>query len=256
MPVAHTVRHRTRQPGSSRKLHGDAHAAAAEDPAGPAPTSGALQASVLVLNRGYAAIHIVGVRRAFGLLYRELAEVIHLESLPPKAATFANYDFLSWREMSELRAGFKQPHEDWIRAVNFEIQVPRVIRLLGFDRLPRQRLHLNRRTVLARDEHCCQYCGRHFPAHELSLDHVIPRSRGGTTSWENVVCACLECNIHKGGRTPHEANMKIIRRPVRPQQNPVLLLKLSNPKYEVWKTWLNGSHWNLGIRGQGRGERE
>ena len=72
-----------------------------------------------------------------------------------------------------------QPHEDWIRAVNFEIQVPRVIRLLRFDRLPKQELHLSRRNILARDEHCCQYCGRHFPTHQLSIDHVMPRSRGG-----------------------------------------------------------------------------
>jgi 5-methylcytosine-specific restriction endonuclease McrA len=201
-----------------------------------------LQASVLVLNRLYLAIHIVNVRRAFGLLFREAAEVIHLEE-----GRFANHDFQSWREVSELRAAFKQPHEDWIRAVNFEIQVPRVIRLLSFDRLPNQKLHLSRRSVLARDGNCCQYCGRHFPAHQLSLDHVIPRSRGGSTSWENVVCACLRCNVRKGGRTPTEARMTLVRRPVKPRHNPVLALKLENPKYESWRTWLDGVCWDLGF---------
>jgi 5-methylcytosine-specific restriction endonuclease McrA len=200
-----------------------------------------LQASVLVLNRLYLAIHIVNVRRAFGLLYREAAEVIHLEE-----GRFANHDFQSWREVSQLRSGSKRAHEDWIRAVNFEIQVPRVIRLLSFDRLPNQKLHLNRRSVLARDAHCCQYCGRHFPAHQLSLDHVIPRSGRGTTTWENVVCACLRCNVKKGGRTPHEARMTLVRRPVRPTQNPILVLKLDNPKYESWRTWLDGVYWDLG----------
>ena len=199
--------------------------------------------SVLVLNRLYMAVHVVNVRRAFGLLCRELAEVIHLED-----GQFATYSFDSWREMSELRAGLKQPNDDWIRAVNFEIQVPRVIRLLRFDRLPKQKLHLNRRNVLARDGHTCQYCGRHFPTHSLSLDHVVPRSRGGETTWENVVCACLACNVKKGGRTPHEARMKLVRTPVRPKRNPLLLMKLSNPKYESWRTWLDSVYWEVGAK--------
>jgi 5-methylcytosine-specific restriction endonuclease McrA len=170
-----------------------------------------------------------------------LAEVVHFEE-----GKFLAYSFDSWREMSELRAELKQPDEDWIRAVNFEIQVPRVIRLLEFDRLPKQKLHLNRRNVLARDSHICQYCGRHFPTHLLSIDHVLPRSRGGATTWENVVCACLTCNVKKGGRTPYEARMKLVQTPVRPKRNPQLMLKLDNPKYESWKTWLEGAHWEVG----------
>jgi len=197
---------------------------------------------VLVLNRLYMAIHVVNVRRAFGLLFRDLAEVIHLEE-----GKFANHDFHSWREVSESRADLKQPHDDWIRSVNFEIQAPRVIRLLSFDRVPKQKLHLNRRSVLARDDNCCQYCGRRLPTHQLSLDHVIPRSRGGATVWENVVCACLKCNIKKGGRTPKEAKMKLVSRPVKPKRNPILILKLSNPKYESWRIWLDGVHWDLGF---------
>jgi len=217
-------------------------------PVAPAQSS-SLGASVLVLNRLYMAIHVVGVRRAVGLLFRELAEVIHLEDGPRnEEKVFANYTFQSWREISELRADFKQPHEDWIRSVNFELQVPRVIRLLVYDRLPKQTLNLNRRNVLARDEHLCQYCGRRFPTHQLSLDHVIPRSRGGMTTWENVVCACLGCNIKKGGRTPKEARMRLVRHPSKPKRNPLLLLKLSNPKYESWRTWLEGVYWDIGGR--------
>jgi 5-methylcytosine-specific restriction endonuclease McrA len=205
--------------------------------------SEALASSVLVLNRVYVAIHVIGVRRAFALLCRELAEVIHLED-----GRFSNYDFDAWRELSELKVDSKQPTEDWIRSVNFEIQVPRVIRLLTYDRLPKQHLHLNRRNVLARDGHQCQYCGKHLPIHQLSLDHIIPRSRGGMTTWENVVCACLTCNVRKGGRTPHEAKMKLVRRPTKPQRNPMLALKLNNPKYESWRTWLDGVYWEIGAR--------
>jgi 5-methylcytosine-specific restriction endonuclease McrA len=102
--------------------------------------------------------------------------------------------------------------------------------------------------VLARDGHICQYCGRHFPTHLLSIDHVVPRSRGGETTWENVVCACITCNVKKGGRTPHEARMKLTQAPVRPKRNPLLLLKLSNPKYESWRTWLDSAYWEVGAK--------
>lgn len=203
--------------------------------------SGGLEASVLVLNRLYIAVRIINARRAFCLLFRNLAEVVHSEP-----GGFANYDFDSWREVSQQRAAAKQPNEDWIRAVNFELQVPRVIRLLRYDRLPKQTMHLNRRNVLARDDHVCQYCGRRFASQLLTLDHVIPRSRGGVTTWENVVCACVGCNLRKGGRTPAEAKMRLIRRPDRPKRNPWLVLKLSNPKYESWRTWLDGVYWELG----------
>jgi 5-methylcytosine-specific restriction endonuclease McrA len=227
---------------ASAQMQGDAPFLESDHPV--ADTVGdPLASSVLVLNRLYLAVHVIGVRRAFGLLYRELAEVIHLED-----GRFTNYDFCAWQEISELRCEAKQPDDDWVQAVNFEIQVPRVVRLLAYDRLPKQQLHLNRRNVLARDGHRCQYCARHLPTHQLSIDHVIPRSRGGVTSWENVVCACLPCNIRKGGRTPHEARMKLVRRPAKPQRNPWLLAKLANPKYASWMTWLEAVNWDIGAK--------
>ncbi|MBN1912092.1 MAG: HNH endonuclease [Pirellulales bacterium] len=200
----------------------------------PEAKSEALCASVLVLNRFYVAVHVVGVRRAFGLLLGEMAEVIHDED-----GAFSNYDFDTWREMSELRAGEKRPHDDWIKAVNFEIQVPRVIRLLFYDRMPRRTMRLSRHAIFARDGGQCQYCGRRFPLGQLSLDHVIPRSRGGMSTWENMVCACLKCNVKKGGRTPREARMNLIAKPVRPQRNPLIVLKLQNPKYDSWRIWID-----------------
>ncbi len=193
----------------------------------------ALSASVLVLNRFYLAVHVVNVRRAFGLLYRELAEVIHVEE-----GQYLNYDFATWLELSMARVELKRAHEDWIRAVNFEIQAPRVIRLLHYDRTPRQTLRFSRRNLFARDDHRCQYCGETVPYSQLSLDHVLPRSRGGATTWENVVTSCKPCNTAKGGRTPQEARMKLIRKPVKPKQSPLLQMKLGNPKYEMWKMFL------------------
>jgi 5-methylcytosine-specific restriction endonuclease McrA len=202
-----------------------------------------LSASVLVLNRFYMAVHVVNVRRAVGLLCREMAEVIHFDQ-----GQFANYDFESWREISELRATFKKPHEDWISSVNFEIQVPRVIRLLKFDRVPKQTIRFNRRNIFARDGNRCQYCGKSFPTSELSLDHVVPRSRAGATCWENIVCACVACNVRKGGRTPQEASMKLIRHPVKPKRSPLLAIKLGNPKYESWKTFLDSAYWSVDLK--------
>jgi 5-methylcytosine-specific restriction endonuclease McrA len=202
-----------------------------------------LSSSVLVLNRFYLAVQVVSARRAFGLLVRQLAEVIHCED-----GQYANYDFSSWREISELKREFREPHEEWIRAVNFEVQVPRIIRLLFFDRVPHQSVRFNRRNVFARDNNSCQYCGHKFPTSEVSLDHVVPRSQGGETTWENVVCACIECNVRKGGRTPHEAHMTLVRRPVRPKRSPLLTVKLGNPKYQSWKTFLSNAYWTVDLK--------
>ena len=205
----------------------------------------ALNSSVLVLNRQYMAVHVVGVRRAFGLLINQMAEVIHIED-----GQYSNYDFHSWREISELKASFKEdkPDDDWIRSVNFEVCVPRVLRLLYYDRLPKQRVRLNRRNIFARDANMCQYCGKKFPTSELSLDHVMPTCRGGGTSWENLVCACVKCNVRKGGRTPKEAGMKLIQKPARPKRSPLLTVKLGNPKYASWKTFLDSAYWSVDLK--------
>lgn len=204
----------------------------------------ALDASVLVLNRLYMAVHIVNVRRAFSLLCRELAEVVHIDD----EGTWSSYDFESWRDVSLLKADFKEPDTDWIRTVSFEIQVPRIIRLHRFDRVPRQPVKFNRRNVFARDENRCQYCGKRFSTSELTLDHVVPRSQGGQTTWENIVCACVDCNVRKGGRTPDQARMKMVRRPVRPKTSPVINVKLGSTKYQSWKTFLDNAYWTVELK--------
>ncbi len=193
-----------------------------------------LSASVLVLNRHYMAVHVVPARRAVVLLYRETAEVIHCES-----GQFANFDFSAWCLHSRSRmVELEADHEDWVRTVRLSIRVPRVIRLTDYDAVPQPTLRFNRRNLFARDGHQCQYCGERLPHSLLSLDHVVPRSRGGLTSWDNVVCCCLKCNTKKGGRTPREARMPLIRKPTRPRHNPWLTLKLNDPRYHSWKPFL------------------
>jgi 5-methylcytosine-specific restriction endonuclease McrA len=207
----------------------------------PAP---ALDASVLVLNKLFMAIHIISVRRAFCLLCKDLAEVVSLED-----GQYATYDFNTWREVSEYRARhFRQEDDDWLRTVNSEIQVPRVIRLVGYDKLPKQTVKFNRRNIFARDNNQCQYCGRKYATSELSLDHVIPRSQGGQSTWDNIVCACVNCNVRKGGRTPREAHMSLVRKPEKPKRSPLLNLKMTHRKYQSWRTFLENAYWSVELK--------
>ena len=125
----------------------------------------ALNANVLVLNRFYQAIRVINVRRAFSLLCRELAEVVHIETDAAGQSQWQNFNFDGWREISQLKAEFEPEEHDWIHTVRFQIAVPRIIRLLGYDKLPRQDVKFNRRNIYARDGNRCQYCGKRMPHH-------------------------------------------------------------------------------------------
>lgn len=196
-----------------------------------------MQMSVLALNRNFAAVHVVSVQRAFCLLWKGTAEVIDFDG-----GHYMSYDFERWCENSQLKQALEASDdtEDWIRAVSFEIQVPRIIRLLRYDRVPRNTVKFNRRNIFLRDENCCQYCQKQFPRQQLSLDHIQPRSRGGVDSWENIVCACRKCNVRKGGRTPQEAGMTLMKPPVKPKRSPLISRQLSNTKYASWHMFLRG----------------
>ena len=109
-------------------------------------------------------------------------------------------------------------------------------------------MKFNRRNIFARDGNQCQYCGKKFPTSELSLDHVVPRSQGGKTTWENIVCACVDCNVRKGGRTPKQAHMTLIRKPEKPKRSPLLSMKLSQKKYLSWQSFLDNAYWNVELK--------
>jgi len=211
------------------------------------PTGG-LAAKVLVLNKGYMALRVISAHRAFCMLVRNLAEVIHVDQIPGRedgVGQFVNYDFATWTELSQLRDEFDAQQYDWVRTVRMDIAVPRIIRLLSYDKVPDQTVKLNRRNLFARDRNQCQYCGRGFPTADLSIDHVKPRTLGGGDSWDNLVCACIRCNARKGGRTPDQAGMKLIRKPERPRRNPMIALRLGSDKYKSWKTFLDHAYWDV-----------
>jgi 5-methylcytosine-specific restriction endonuclease McrA len=205
--------------------------------------SSALDAKVLVLNRLYTAIRVVDARRAFTLLVKQVAEVIAVED-----GRYVNYDFDSWAEVAALQTQFERDEHDWVQTTRFTIAVPKIIRLLGYDRLPKEHVKLNRRNIYARDGNRCQYCGGRFSTKELTLDHVIPRVQGGDNSWMNLVCACVKCNARKGGRTPAQASLRLIRKPYKPKRNPAITVRLGSPKYQSWKAFLDDAYWNVELR--------
>jgi len=193
-----------------------------------------VQGNVLVLNKSYLPVHITTVRRAFCLLYAGMAKAVNSQ--------YETFDYESWRQIS-VECG-----DDAIGLVDRMIKVPRVILLIAYDRVPKRRIRFSRYNIFARDKNTCQYCGRNFPRHELNLDHIIPRSRGGTSTWENVVCSCHQCNRQKGGKTPEQARMRLITLPRKPAWTPPLNFSLREVIRKEWAPFLDFmvdvSYWN------------
>jgi len=193
-----------------------------------------LNSGVLVLNRAFFPVHITSVRRAFCLLYADMARAINPQ--------YEMFDFQSWSELSV------HTHEEAIGLVGRMIRVPRVVILTAYDRVPRRNVRFCRRNIFVRDRNTCQYCGKAFPTSELNLDHVIPRSRGGITTWNNIVCSCISCNKRKGGNLPEQARMRLIRRPKRPQWAHQFAF---SPRSSIHREWLpflsivDFTYWNL-----------
>ncbi|HET6922138.1 MAG TPA: HNH endonuclease [Anaeromyxobacteraceae bacterium] len=192
-----------------------------------------LESGVLVLNRVYQPVHVTSVRRGICLLYQGVAKAIDEQ--------FQLFDFESWSELAAAA------NEDAIHTVTRRIRIPRVIVLLAYEHLPKARVRFSRFNIYARDDSTCQYCGRRLPRSELNLDHVLPRSRGGSTTWENVVCSCVACNLRKGGRSPDEAGMRLKRAPSRPRWTPVFRSATRRAFYREWMPFLSmaeAAYWN------------
>ncbi len=163
---------------------------------------------VLLLNATYEPLRIISWKRAIVLTVLEKVEVLE------------TYD----RE---------------IRTATLSFRMPAVVRLFKFIRFNHNSVRFSRQNIYLRDRYKCQYCGRHFSPEELTYDHVVPRSMGGRTSWENIVTCCLECNKRKGGRTPEQAGMKLLRRPKKPSWHPVVMVSIAkkNPP-QPWNNYL------------------
>lgn len=192
-----------------------------------------LDTHVLVLNRYYQPVRVTDVRRALVMLYVGVARALDHQ--------FRQFDFHSWAELGA------QLGDDTVSTVSRRILVPRVLVLQAYARVPVGRIRFSRHNIFVRDEHTCQYCGRDLPRKQLNLDHVVPRSQGGKTNWENVVASCIPCNVKKGGRTPRQAGMVLRRAPQRPRWVDIVRPPSMRGHYREWLPFLdpvNASYWN------------
>ncbi|MEA3210790.1 MAG: hypothetical protein QOE70_3847 [Chthoniobacter sp.] len=195
-----------------------------------------LDRQVLVLNRLWQAINVCTVRRAFTLLCQGHAQVVNATG----GNNFFTHDFDSWRDLSQ-----REPEPEMVHTIAFKIRVPRVIVLLLFDRMPKKEVKFTRHNIFERDKNTCQYCGKVFDRRDLNLDHVVPRDKGGATTWENIVCSCIPCNTRKGNRLPHQAHMQLIRKPIRPKWRPFVHITFDSHVHDSWRHFIDLAYWNV-----------
>jgi 5-methylcytosine-specific restriction endonuclease McrA len=180
-----------------------------------------LERAALVLNRSWLPVHVTSVRRALCMVVRDIARVV-------AADTLAVYSFAEWVRLLE------PPTRFFVRSPSIRIPIPEVVLLRGYDRIPCHEAPFTRRNLFLRDDFTCQYCGRRCACDRLSIDHVTPRSRGGSTSWENCVLACVTCNARKADRPLKESGLHLLRTPTRPRWTPYLNLRPSQ-RLESWQ---------------------
>jgi 5-methylcytosine-specific restriction endonuclease McrA len=173
----------------------------------------------LVLNASYEPLKVVDWQRAMTLWAQGKVEVI------------AEYD--------------KE-----VRSVTFSFKLPSVVRLLRFvrSRIGGKHVPFSRWNIYQRDDYTCQYCGEQGAAEDLTFDHVVPASAGGTRTWTNIVTACYPCNRRKGARTPKEAGMTLLREPKKPAASPIFRVTFGMKRTpEAWRDWL---YWNVTLENE------
>ncbi len=189
-----------------------------------------LERPALVLNRNWQPVNVATVARALVLLWNESARVIDP----------ASYQVYTWADWARLRP---EEGEAFIHAVRTRLRVPEVIVLAQYNRHPQGAVSFSRNNIFKRDHWTCQYCGKQPGGQELTIDHILPRSQGGVSSWENCVLACIDCNKGKADRTPTQADMKLRRGPVRPAWKP--LYARSSVRMESWSKFISEAYWNV-----------
>lgn len=192
------------------------------------------QPKILVLNKAWQPVAVADVERAFGLLVTGAAKAVDKQ--------FQVFDFESWSALSA------ELGDDVVHTARVALKVPRVLVLQAFDRMPRSTVRFSRNNIYLRDGFTCQYCAQKLSRSKLNLDHVLPKSQGGRTNWTNIVCSCQVCNLFKGGRTPEQAGMKLLRQPKRPDWSSLAQRKSGSPvPYEEWLPFIDmasASYWN------------
>ncbi len=187
-----------------------------------------LDGQTLVLNRSWVPVQVAPVTRALTLLYTGHARAMH-------PVDYSLHDFESWCELSDSDVFTRFTY-----STRYRIPLPDVLLLSHFNGFIRHEVRFSRQSIFERDGSTCQYCGKHYTRNRLTLDHVIPASRGGRDSWENLVVACHSCNVRKADRTPDEAQMNLLRRPKKPAWVPHFGKRASADQMTVWARFVDG----------------
>ncbi|HMO14960.1 MAG TPA: HNH endonuclease [Pirellulaceae bacterium] len=192
--------------------------------------SNVLNRHALVLNRSWQAINVITVARSLAMVYSNAARVVHPHT----------FQLMDWDDWSRLEPSGDEP---FVQAVTQRFCVPEVVALNQFDLVPISSVTFSRRNIFKRDRFTCQYCGRQPDGDELTIDHVVPRSQGGPSTWENCVLACMTCNNVKADRTPQQARMKLRKQPVRPKWNPSFTR--TSIRLDSWRNFISEAYWNV-----------
>lgn len=189
----------------------------------------ALKRPTLVLNRNWQPVNVASVARALTLVWNDNARVVCPE-------TYQLFDWADWARFEPAE------HELCVRGIKQNFCVPEVVALTGFDRLPNAHVAFSRRNIFKRDHFTCQYCGLQPRPSDLTIDHVLPRAQGGTSTWENCVLACVDCNHSKADRTPEQAGLRLRKTPKRPKWNPAY--SRHNLRLDSWQKFVSDAYWN------------
>jgi len=192
-----------------------------------------LAEKVLVLNRSWHPINVTTVREAVTLAYQGAAEFV--------GPDYRTFSFDNWKDAAD----YAKDATKYLHGCDWRMICPEVIVLTDYNGINKRKIKFSRRNIFERDKYTCQYCNRRFKRHNLTIDHVLPKSRGGTSRWENVALSCLPCNSRKDDRTPAEARMKLRKVPKQPRWEDVKLRGLQGPMPASWESFLDEMYWNV-----------
>ena len=195
--------------------------------------SAVLQRPTLMLNRNWQPVGVATVSRSLVMVWNGTARVVDPE----------DYQLYTWADWAALKPSENEPV---IHTVRFQLRVPEVIALTRYDRVPNNTVTFSRRNIFKRDRFTCQYCGGQPGKEELTIDHVTPRSRGGVSSWENCVLACVECNSRKADLLPSEARMPLLNIPARPKWRPLYATR--GERFRSWSKFLSQAYWDVELQ--------
>lgn len=193
-----------------------------------------LDRTALVLNKTWAPIQVTSVREAIGLVAKGSALII-------EPGTFRTHDLRTWNDVSRARPLLEGAV---IRSARLALVPPEVILLTAYDGRGERAVVFSRKNLFKRDKYACQYCGAQPGPESLTIDHVLPRSRGGVSSWENCVLACIRCNARKADRMPEKAGMKLRRAPRKPAWK-LLVQVPPRERRESWEQFLSRAYWEI-----------